>query len=104
MRFSDLPTAPDGGWHPEVIKTAVRLRGKTLTSLALDNGLPESTCRVALTRSHPDGDRVISAFLGVPLCELWPSRYDTSGNPVRHERDKPTQDRAETHRLIVGAA
>ncbi len=104
LRQAAFPTAEDGGWHPEVIKTAIRVRGTTLSKLALDHGLPESSCRVALIRPHPEADKVISKFLAVPLCELWPSRYDDDGNAIRHEREEPTQDRDPAHRLISGAA
>ncbi|MBJ7318279.1 MAG: helix-turn-helix domain-containing protein [Brevundimonas sp.] len=82
----------------------IRVKGMTLTKLALDAGLPEGTCRVALIRPHTEGDRVIASFLKVPLCELWPSRYDGDGNSIRHERDNTSSNRDGTHRLIVGAA
>lgn len=104
MRPTKWPTAEDGGWHPEVIKAAVRVRGTTLSKLALDHGLPESSCRVALIRPHPEADRAISKFLGVPLSELWPSRYDADGNAIRHERDEVSAAHVENHRQIGTAA
>lgn len=100
MRFAEMARAEDGGWHPEIIKTAIRLRSMTLTKLALDNNLPEGSCRVALIRPHTEADRVIAEFLGVPLSELWPSRYDERGHSIRHERDNTSFDRERTHRLI----
>lgn len=103
MQTLDLPTAADGGWHPEIIKTAIRLRGMTLTKLALDNGLPESSCRAALIRPHLEGDQAISAFLNVPLFELWPSRYGRDGHLIRHERDHSSFDRDDNHRQIARA-
>lgn len=103
MSFSDCPKAPDGGWHPEIIKAAIRLKGMTLTKLALDHDLPEGSCRIALIRPHTDADRVIAAFLKVPLFELWPSRYDESGCSIRHERDHTSSERDNTHRLIARA-
>lgn len=103
VRFADLAKAKDGGWHPEIIKTAIRLRGMTLTKLALDNDLPEGSCRVALIRPHTEADRVIAEFLGVSLCELWPSRYDENGHVIRHERDNTSFVRDGTHRLIARA-
>lgn len=104
VRFIDCARAEDGGWHPEIIKTAIRLKGMTLTKLALDNDLPEGSCRVALIRPHTEADRVIADFLSVPLSELWPSRYDESGHSIRHERDNTSADRDDAHRLIAGAA
>ncbi|WP_369294287.1 helix-turn-helix domain-containing protein [Klebsiella pneumoniae] len=100
MTNLDLPLARDGGWHPERIKMAIRVRGKTLTKLATDNNLVESACRVSLVRPHSEADRVISRFLAVPLHILWPSRYDEDGNDIRHERDYFSDVRDEDHRLI----
>jgi len=91
------------GWHAEEIKARVRMNGTTLTKLALDNGLDESACRAALRRPQPQADRVISRFLGVPLHELWPDRYDSEGLPIRHVRDEHNHERDDAHRLIAGA-
>ncbi len=90
-------------WHAELIKAAIRMRGTTLTKLALDHGLDESAVRAALVRRQPEADRVISLFLGVPLHELWPDRYDESGGRIRHVRDENSHDRAGAHRLTSGA-
>lgn len=95
----DLPQAEDGGWHPERIKMAIRVRGITLTKLATDNNLVESAVRVSLLRPHSEADKVIARFLSVPLHELWPSRYDEDGNDIRHERDYFSANRDEDHRL-----
>jgi len=95
----------DGGWHPEDIKAAVRKRGTTLSQLARDNGLSESTCRCALIRPTLAGERVIAAFLGIPAQALWPSRYERDGTP-KHPRasrqDRP--GRAEGQRLSAKVA
>lgn len=92
------------GWHPQDIKAAVWKRGMTLSKLALDNGLDDSACRASLLRPQPEADRVISAFLGVPLHKLWPDRYDEAGERVHHVRDEPTRDRAGAHRLSAKVA
>jgi len=63
------------GWHRAYIRAAVEKAGKTLTQLALDNGLEEWACRHALGRRHRPGEMVIAAFIGVPLWELWPGRW-----------------------------
>ncbi|MDZ4111707.1 MAG: helix-turn-helix domain-containing protein [Brevundimonas sp.] len=98
---SVMTTPPDQpkGWHPQDIKGAVWKRGTTLSKLAKDNGLPESHCRASLLRPQPAADRVISAFLDVPLHVLWPDRYDEEGGQIRHVRDEPTPDRDRAHRL-----
>lgn len=70
----------DQGWHPEDIKAAIRKTGVTLTQLALETGLPESACRVALHRPRYWAEQVIAAYLGVPPFELWPQRYRRDGS------------------------
>ena len=92
-------TRLEAGWHAEDIKAAVRKRGTTLSKLATDHGLDESCCRAALIRSQPEAEKVISRYLGVPLHELWPDRWDESGGRIRHVRDEDTGDDAELHRL-----
>lgn len=72
---------PKKRWHPEEIKAAVRMKGKTLTQLALDNGLPEWACRTALVRCHYDGQAAIASFLKLPAQALWPGRYREDGSP-----------------------
>ncbi len=94
------PKAP----HPEEIKAMIRMRGMTLSKLATDAGLHESACRAALIRSQPEAEKVISKFLGKPLHELWPDRWDEDGGRVRHVRDESNHDRDESHRLSAGAA
>lgn len=93
-------------WHPEQIKAAVRMSGKTLSQLAVEHGCAESVCRAALIRSSPTGERIISTFLNVPLYELWPSRYSKAGARLvgRHVRDEDKQNRGGAHRLISEAA
>lgn len=99
------PQAIATGWHPEDIKAAVRKRGTTLTKLATDNDLSDSACRVALVRPLPSGEKVISAFLKVPLQVLWPDRYDQHGRRLsaRHVRDQNKRVRSGAHCQNAGA-
>ncbi|WP_453971767.1 helix-turn-helix domain-containing protein [Amorphus sp. MBR-141] len=69
------------------IRAAIHRKGKTLTGIALAHGLAESSCRVALIRRHPAGERVIADELGVSPASLWPDRYPSSslGEPTPTE-------------------
>lgn len=75
------------GWHPEDIKAAVRKTGITLSQLALDHGLSESACRVALIRPSLPGETAIAAQIGVAAHEIWPDRYEPDGSP-KHRHSK----------------
>lgn len=62
-------------WDNPAIKAELERRGKTLTGLAIENGLHESACRRAMKSSHYAGAMAIAKALGVTLEELFPGRY-----------------------------
>lgn len=92
------------GWHPADIRAELAKRGKTLTGLALESGLDSSACRAALIRSLPNAEMAISRFLGVPLHELWPDRWDADGRRYRHVRVVKYHGRDQTQRQNPQAA
>ncbi|MEQ1714048.1 MAG: helix-turn-helix domain-containing protein [Hyphomicrobium sp.] len=76
-----MPTAKT--WDKHEIKAAIGRRRQTLTGLADLYGLSRSAIGATLTsRSKPitAADQAISHFLGVPLHQLWPDRYDDRGH------------------------
>lgn len=85
-------------WHRELIKAEVRMRGETLTSLALKNDLTEDACRDALRTRRPEAEGVIANFINVPASELWPERYPECGTSTSVDSGNGT----ETHRQIAG--
>ena len=72
-----------GDWHPEEIKAAVRVRGRTLADLARNAGLADSSTRLALTLPRADAEKAISDFLSVHPMVIWPSRYSLAGERLR---------------------
>jgi Ner family transcriptional regulator len=68
-------------WHREDIKAAVRKSGATLRSLSLAAGYDKTAACVALSQPWPALEGVIARHLGVHPMTIWPSRYDTTGNP-----------------------
>lgn len=106
IRISDMArtkTKPKG-WHPADIRAEVTKRGKTLTGLALENGLHSSACRAALIRSLPNAELAISRLLDVPLHELWPDRWDAEGRRYRNVRVENYHDRDQPQRQNSRAA
>ena len=71
------------GWHPELIKAEVRMRGTNLTQLGLEHGLHRTTLTKALYEPQPKAENVIAEFLGVPLHEVWPGRWTEDGRRIR---------------------
>lgn len=94
------PIAQD--WHAEQIKAAVRMRGTTLSALSERNGYEASSIYKALTRQWPALERVIAQFLDKRPQDIWPSRYDAAGNPVR--RSKARSRSTSRHRQKEKAA
>ncbi len=99
------------GWHRAQIRAAVEMKGRTLTQLALDNGLEEWACRHALTRRHIPGEKAIAAAIGVPVWELWPGRWRAprypGGEPSRIDnrfRPKYRRKAPPSHGLKAEAA
>ncbi len=81
-------------WHAEDIKAAVRKRGTTLAALARSAGIPPSACQNALKAPHSHGEAVISEFLGIPMRELWPDRFDAQGRRIHGTRLPAVVDEA----------
>lgn len=78
-------------WHPEDLKAAIRKTGTTLTALALAHGLAGSAVRFTLIRPWPRVQAIIARHLGLRPQEIWPSRYDALGRPLRglHASNSP---------------
>jgi Ner family transcriptional regulator len=70
-------------WHAEDVKAAVRKTGTTLTALALANGLSESAVRLVLIRPWPKVQAIVARHIGLRPQDIWPSRYDALGRPLR---------------------
>lgn len=72
---------PNGDWHPEEIKAAVRMseRGMNLVKLALANGLHIRAAGRALRMPHYEGELVIAKQLGLTPFDIWPSRHEADG-------------------------
>lgn len=73
-------------WDRFSIKAEIQRRGETLTGLAIDAGLEDSACRVALVRRNFRGEEVIAKFLGISVEELWPDRYKAPKRKTIAER------------------
>lgn len=73
---------PKCGWHRADIIAEVHKRGSSLSRLGREHGLGDSTLRTALHRPRSPSNRIIAAFIGVPMNVLWPDWFDRFGNLV----------------------
>ena len=65
--------------HPEDIKAAVRKTGVTLSSLGSRSDVSSSGIRAAVWRPVPSANRVIAAYLGKSLNDIWPEWFAPDG-------------------------
>lgn len=92
-------TSLDEPWDRFRIRSEVHRRGKTLTEVAVEAGLSESACRMALLGGSRKGAIALSEFLGVPLPVLFPGLYlrtrstrqEPTPKPLPESRQKNTQ-------------
>jgi Ner family transcriptional regulator len=79
-------------WHWEQVKSAIRMRGVTLEELSILLGY-RGRANVAIVGivAWPKVQAGIASFLNMRPQDIWPSRYDAEGKPVR----KPRSDRGE---------
>lgn len=70
-------------WHPEDVKAAIRKTGITLTDLSTGAGYEKSAVGKALFQPWPQVEDIIAERLGTAPWVIWPSRYDSCGNPLR---------------------
>lgn len=66
-------------WPTERIKSAIYEKGISQARLARDAGLSEGAVRFAMVRSVPAAERAVAKLLGVPVQQIWPSRYFPDG-------------------------
>lgn len=72
-------------WDKHAIKAEINRKGKTLSDLAREHNLPESSLRSALVKPTLNAEIIISNFLGKPLFELFPERW-TKDNKRKYPR------------------
>lgn len=70
-------------WHPEDIKAAVRKTGTTLSALSRAAGLSDGAAKRALETPWPRAEAIIASCIGRRPQDIWPSRYDREGLPVK---------------------
>lgn len=79
-------------WHRADVVAAVHKRETTLAELARVNKRSEGALRQALTHPRTPSNRIIAAFLGLELHEIWPTWFDSQGR-LRSRKSSRTRRR-----------
>lgn len=71
-------------WHPADIKAALEKAGYSFARIARENGYKGSRSTSNVLRLQwPRMEALVGELLDLHPMEIWPSRYDTHGNPLR---------------------
>ena len=81
--FRTLERLPDGSWHPEDIKAAIRKRGVTMSELGQAMGVDHRAASKALAEPFTKGEVAIAQYLDVPVQLLFPTRWTVDKKRVR---------------------
>lgn len=81
----------------EDIKAAIRKTGITLNDLSRRHGYSVAAVRMTLKRPSPAVQAIIASHLGRKPQDIWPSRYDADGEPLRGVRS----NKRDTSRLAA---
>lgn len=63
-------------WHRADIIAAIKKKGTTLSEVSRATGYAPSTLSNAFAHSWPKAEKIIAEVIGVPPCDIWPSRYN----------------------------
>jgi Ner family transcriptional regulator len=69
-------------WHPADVLAALKKRGQSLAGLSVAHGYHPTAAGKALKRPWPAVEAIIAGALGLAPADIWPSRYDPSGQPI----------------------
>lgn len=72
---SDMP--------PDLVKKLIIASGITLSELGIQNGFSHAAVSIALRKRSPYVQEVIARQIGIRPQDVWPSRYDENGSPMR---------------------
>lgn len=95
-------------WHPEDVKAAIRKTGTTLAALCQAHGLNRASINCMWHRPWPRVQAIVAKHLGLLPQDIWPSRYDPDGEPLRGlhrgRSAKPSRPAPTPHRQKSEAA
>lgn len=70
------------------------VQGRSVASVGRDAGVSRQTIHQVFARPYPRMERLIADALGLRPEDIWPSRYDADGLPVRRMgRPKKSTDK-----------
>jgi Ner family transcriptional regulator len=68
---------------PETVKKRILATGITLSELGIQNGFSSAAVSITWKKRQPFVQQMIADRLRMKPQEIWPSRYDENGSPIR---------------------
>ncbi len=95
---------PRTDWHPADIKAALaKAGGYTFARIAREHGYVSNAPNSVLHKPWSHVERIIAGIIGVQAADIWPSRYDHRGRPLKSRSSRMrTQDSRITNRGAAG--
>lgn len=71
-------------WHPADIKAALaKAGGYTFARIAREHGYASNAPNSVLHKPWSHMEQIVADIIGVRPADIWPSRYDRRGQPLR---------------------
>lgn len=70
-------------WHPADIKAALAKKGYSFARIARENGYVRNAPNSVLHKPWSQIERIVAGIIGVRAADIWPSRYDRRGWPLK---------------------
>jgi Ner family transcriptional regulator len=78
------------GWHPADIKAALAKKGYSFARIAREYGFVRNSPNTVLQRPWSHMEKIVAEIIGVRPSEIWPSRYDQKGKPLKQRSARVT--------------
>ena len=80
-----LKPQPRPDWHPADIKAALAKSGSgyTFARIAREYGYVSNAPNSVLHKAWSHMERIVAGIIGVRPADIWPSRYDRRGHPLK---------------------
>ena len=75
------PTVYD--WHPADVKAALDKKKWSFARIAREYGYAPKAPNKVLYKPWSQVEQIVAKILGVKAAEIWPSRYDRRGRPLK---------------------
>lgn len=91
-----LKNQPRQDWHPADIKAALAKADYTFADIAREYGYTAlNSPNSVLHKPWSHMERIVATIIGVRPAEIWPSRYDRRGRPLKERPARVrTKDRS----------